>query len=200
MMNSSKRGRGRPIGTGKDDTPTLNKVADLMAADPRLKVTPAIRQVLGNPDAATVRRLQVKWQTGRDKHLAAAQDRRSVASMSARRVAPSYSPRMVRQIAEAQRKVSGMLGTGTWENSTSAALRAAYDEPGMKAMREVYDSPAMRAARTLYDDPTMRAMRELHDSPTMRAMRELQGSPTMRAALEAAQEVARIQRLIKGGF
>ncbi len=200
MTSSSKRGRGRPVGTGKDDTPILSKVADLMAADPRLKVTPAVRRVLGNPDAATVRRLQVKWQAGGDKHLAAARDRRTVASMPVRRAATSYSPRMARQIAEAQRKVSGMLGTGTWENSTSAALQAAYNEPGMKAMREVYDSPAMRAARALYDDPTMRAMRELHDSPTMRAMRELQGSPTLRASLEAAQEVARIQRLIKGGF
>ena len=184
MKNDTKRGRGRPTGTGKNDSPTLNKIADLMVADPKLKVTPAIRRVIGNPDDATVRRLQVKWQSGGDKHLAAAQDRRTVASMPVRCATTSYSPRMARQIAEAQRKMSGMLGTGTWENSTSAAFRAAYDDPGMKAMREFYDSPGARAARALYDDPTMRVMRELQNSPEMRLAREME----------------KVQRLIWGGF
>lgn len=188
MTNSNKRGRGRPIGSGKDDAPTLSKIADLRAANPGLKVTPAIRQVLSNPNSATVRRLQAKWQMDGSKYLAAAQERRTVASMPVRRTSASYSLRVARQIAEAQRKVSGMLGTSAWENLTSAALRAAYDDPITKAMRKVNESPTMRAARGLYDDPIMRATQEL------------QGSPTLRASLEAAQEVARIQRLITRGF
>lgn len=33
-MNSNKRSRGRPVGTGLDDGPTLKKVADMIVANP----------------------------------------------------------------------------------------------------------------------------------------------------------------------
>jgi hypothetical protein len=46
----------------------------------------------------------------------------------------------------------------------------------------------------------MQAIQELQNSPTMRAMRELQGSPGMQAAREAMLEVAKIKRMLGGGF
>ena len=42
-MSSIKRSRGRPRGTGLDDSPTLKKVADMLAANPSLKPTAAIK-------------------------------------------------------------------------------------------------------------------------------------------------------------
>ena len=48
-MNNKKRGRGRPLGSGIDDMPTLQKVADLMAANPALKATTAFRRIIANP-------------------------------------------------------------------------------------------------------------------------------------------------------
>jgi hypothetical protein len=46
MNNHDKRGRGRPIGTGKDDSSTLSRVADLIAANPALRPTTAIKRVV----------------------------------------------------------------------------------------------------------------------------------------------------------
>jgi hypothetical protein len=51
--------RGRPPGTGKNDTDRLMKIAALMAADPALKPTTAIKQI-GETDPSTIRRLRDK--------------------------------------------------------------------------------------------------------------------------------------------
>jgi hypothetical protein len=53
------RRRGRPKGTGIDDAATLAAIADLMAADPDLKPTTAIKKV-GVTDPSIVRRLREK--------------------------------------------------------------------------------------------------------------------------------------------
>jgi hypothetical protein len=52
--------RGRPPGTGKNDTDRLLKIAALMAADPALKPTTAIKQI-GETDPSTIRRLRDKY-------------------------------------------------------------------------------------------------------------------------------------------
>ncbi len=52
--------RGRPPGTGKNDTDRLLKIAALMAADPALKPTTAIKQI-GETDPSTIRRLRDKF-------------------------------------------------------------------------------------------------------------------------------------------
>jgi hypothetical protein len=52
--------RGRPPGTGKNDTDRLFKIAALMAADPALKPTTAIKQI-GETDPSTIRRLRDKF-------------------------------------------------------------------------------------------------------------------------------------------
>jgi len=195
-MNSNKRGRGRPVGTGYDDAPTLEKMADLMVAQPTLKATTAMRRILGQPGPSQIRRLQVKWKEGAAEFLAAAQARHAFAPVLPRRISASHSPRTVRQIMEASRRVQEMM----------PSIRAAQElmnTPGILAAQEVarrfYDSPAAQAMRAFHDSPSARAMREFHDSPTARAMREMEDSPTMRAAREAAQTVASLQHLISGG-
>ena len=52
--------RGRPPGTGKNDTDRLFKIAALMAADPALKPTTAIKRI-GETDPSTIRRLRDKF-------------------------------------------------------------------------------------------------------------------------------------------
>jgi len=52
--------RGRPKGSGLDDTPQLKSIAELMAADPALKPTTAIRS-MGISDPSTIRRLRDKY-------------------------------------------------------------------------------------------------------------------------------------------
>jgi hypothetical protein len=54
--------RGRPKGSGIDDSATLQRVAELMGADPDLKPTTAIR-MLGIDDPSTIRRLRDKLKT-----------------------------------------------------------------------------------------------------------------------------------------
>src|SRR3546814_6510390 len=80
MNNIINRGRGRPVGTGLDDGPTLNKMADIMVANPAMRPTTAMRRAIDKPGPSVVRRLQVKWKAGSAEYLAAARARRAAAS------------------------------------------------------------------------------------------------------------------------
>lgn len=51
--------RGRPKGSGLDDSSQLRRVADLLEADPNLKPTTAIKAI-GVSDPSTIRRLREK--------------------------------------------------------------------------------------------------------------------------------------------
>ena len=159
-MSSTKRTRGRPRGTGLDDSSTLRKVADMLAADPSIKPTTAIKRALDKPTETAVRRLQGKWQHQGAWYQTDAKARRSLVSAPARRASVPYSPRTVRQITEAHRRMQEALG------------------PSVRASQELASSPgfmaAQEAARRLQESPSVRAMRELHDSPTFRAIREVQ--------------------------
>jgi hypothetical protein len=59
-MTPSKSGRGRPKGTGLNDAAQLRAIAGLLAADPDLKPTTAIKQ-LGISDPSVIRRLRDKF-------------------------------------------------------------------------------------------------------------------------------------------
>ena len=59
-MTPAKAGRGRPKGTGLNDAAQLRAIANLMAADPDLKPTTAIKH-LGITDPSVIRRLRDKF-------------------------------------------------------------------------------------------------------------------------------------------
>jgi hypothetical protein len=59
-MTPSKPGRGRPKGSGLNDAAQLRAIAGLMAADPDLKPTTAIK-TLGITDPSVIRRLRDKY-------------------------------------------------------------------------------------------------------------------------------------------
>jgi len=68
VTDTPKRLRGRPRGSGKDDTGLLRQVDDLLNQEPTLTKTAAIKQVLartplgpGEMEATVVRRLQHKF-------------------------------------------------------------------------------------------------------------------------------------------
>jgi len=60
-MAQKTAARGRPKGTGLDDAGPLAAIAELMAANPGMKPTTAIK-ALGISDPSTVRRLRNKFQ------------------------------------------------------------------------------------------------------------------------------------------
>jgi hypothetical protein len=92
-MLTRKRQRGRPCGSGKDDSAPLAKVADLMVRESSLKATTAMKRVVrgrhdwGATDATLIRRWQGKWKSGREAHLVAAHER-----VRPKDVAPSATP------------------------------------------------------------------------------------------------------------
>jgi hypothetical protein len=56
----SKRGRGRPKGTGKPDQATLQQVAELLLDNPGMRHTAAIKRIIGGANPSAIRRLQVR--------------------------------------------------------------------------------------------------------------------------------------------
>ena len=65
-MSENRAARGRPKGTGLDDRSRLLAVAQLMARDPHLKATTAIKST-GVTDPSTIRRLRDKFQQIKDE-------------------------------------------------------------------------------------------------------------------------------------
>ncbi|MEL7047472.1 MAG: hypothetical protein AAFO75_00665, partial [Pseudomonadota bacterium] len=59
-MSASKAKRGRPKGSGINDASILSDIAALIAADPEMKPTTAIK-TLGYHDPSTIRRLRDKY-------------------------------------------------------------------------------------------------------------------------------------------
>lgn len=59
-MVDTKTKRGRPIGTGIDDSDRIARLAELIRTQPDLKPTTAIR-VMGFSDPSTIRRLRDKY-------------------------------------------------------------------------------------------------------------------------------------------
>ncbi|NOX94793.1 MAG: hypothetical protein GXP04_06750, partial [Alphaproteobacteria bacterium] len=68
-MSNSKR--GRPKGSGIDDSDVLNRIAELILANSSLKPTTAIKK-LGIYDDSIIRRLREKWKLSKGELLSVA--------------------------------------------------------------------------------------------------------------------------------
>ncbi len=64
-MIDSKTRRGRPIGTGIDDSDRIARLGELLKTQPQLKPTTAIR-VMGFSDPSTIRRLRDKFKASQE--------------------------------------------------------------------------------------------------------------------------------------
>lgn len=137
-MTSEKRRRGRPCGTGKDDTPHLRRVADLLVESPEMTATSAMKQVLRTVKDDTVepeshvRRLQVKWQKEKEMYLTDAHAR-----LKAR--------------AEARRAQTSGVRAANMATALGLAQKSAYAEM-VKEARLAAESPVSRFLKELRDD------------------------------------------------
>lgn len=164
-MNTEKRGRGRPKGSGRDDGPTLNRVADMIVADRALRPTTAMKRALPRAGDADIRRLQTKWKVSASTLMAEAL-KRAKTDLGQASILAAHRARIAHPVDVAR------------------ALQAAFDYPAMRSMREFHDSPTMKALRELQNNPALRALSELQNGPAMTAVRELQNNPVLQAVRE----------------
>lgn len=174
MAKDKYCGRGRPRGTGKPDQPALLKVAELLAADPSLKPTTAIKRVIGIQNDSDIRRLQVKWKAHGSALLAEAKRRREQQERAAR---------------QATWTIPRPLGTVGLFGMLSPDIQAIFERQE-RWRRQFEESPMSRAIR----EAAQRA-KQFESSPYIQAMMKRQEelrrlyepSPALKAAMEAAE-------------
>lgn len=200
-LNSMKRGRGRPVGTGIDDVPILSKIADIILANPSLRPTTVIRQCLDKPGPSIIRRLQVKWKERSAEFMDQARSRRDAAisrSPSQQVGGLLLTSQAVRQMLEVQRKMHEMMNIpglrAAHELMSSPTFIAAQD-----AARRIQANPAFRALEELRKKPTMEALRGFNANPTLKVLREFEEGDAMHAVREATEAASRIYRKAVGG-
>ena len=88
-MSEPKARRGRPKGTGIDDSHRLYELDRIIAANPRLRPTTAIREQLGITNPSTIRRLRDKY---KQATMHAAFARSEIAPRHPGRTRPTLAP------------------------------------------------------------------------------------------------------------
>jgi hypothetical protein len=191
-MDSVKPKRGRPIGTGIDDSKILAAIADALLANPKLRPTTAYKQIAHKSSEASIRRIQAKWNAQRELLLAAAEQRKA-ARLEAER-----------QAIAAQRSTPGLaIANLVHRNSVAGqlmALKLAHQNPTMRAIQEMQktslfaqlkaleEHSAFARIRKLTEDSSLsRMMKAMDESPTMRMIRKMENSPLIQK-IKAQQE------------
>lgn len=173
-MTSSKRSKGRPKGSEKDDYVVLAAVADRIFSNPALRPTSAMRQLRRKATDAEIRRWQSKWRDRKDSLLADAS---------------------VRAEAKARREAEQTSGTTRRANPVGlAAVGGLLDTPAMRIARGLDLSPAMKAMEAYRNSPAMRLVREMENSPAMRLIRQLEDSGIMRIVREQQRMAERLSK------
>ncbi len=122
---------GRPKGTGVDDSRQLASVAALLAANPTLRPTTAIR-ALGIEDPSVIRRLRDKFRMDQARLMADA--RRSFRTSGRTLALPGpLQPAARRPLASVRNHVPAPLHAGTPE-TTIAATAPALPQPTLLAV------------------------------------------------------------------
>ena len=186
MRKTATRGRGRPHGSGLDDTPTLTRMADMIARTPSLRPTTALRTIDPDVNPATKRRIQAKWRVqGMNLLSAAHAGNASPAPIASVRKAPcafgqaaTYHAAMeISRVVAESAKLGSLISERTF--SKLQAVQAVYDSPAMRKMREVSDSPEMRKMREIQDSLLLRSLADYQNSPVMHAVGVLGGDNTI---------------------
>ena len=196
MTVQTKRGRGRPPGEGRQDKPFLEKVADLLIADSRLKPTSAMKKVLQSrkdwesSDETIIRRWQVKWKAYGAAFLVAARER----------ARPVVTPAPLSPGAFEHQLSSQTFWQMKQELERSPYLemiREMQNSPAMQMAREMHNSSAMQMAREMQNSPAMQMAREMQNSSAMQMHREIQNSPAMKMIREMQNSLQNFQSFIK---
>lgn len=157
-MANKHRPRGRPRGSGKNDTPHLAQVADLLVREPSLTPTAAMKRIMRSckdwdaaSEAALLRRWQGKWNVGRNTLLAEAREHaRPKPVVCASHYYPWTATEIVRlqyqRLMEDQRRMHQLI-----------------DPTYLRRMRDLIDPPYLRQMRDLIDPPYLREIRRTHE-------------------------------------
>ncbi len=135
-MSNIKLSRGRPKGTGRDDSAILQSLQHLVKGNPALKPTTAIKS-MGVTDPSAIRRLRDKFNLIQATHPApvasSAAARRDQAARTARAVALKSVPEPVRSAPVSSAKPAPVALAGVSHSTTNMtsnlALQAATLRP-----------------------------------------------------------------------
>src|SRR6266481_1215270 len=147
----SKLGRGRPKGTGKPDQDTLQRIADLLLDNPRMRHTTAIKRIIGTANPSAIRRLQVKWKEHGSRLCGEAQQRRQ-----RRRTPAAASASVLDHTGMARAVIDG----GTF--SAASQMRPFLDEMNIKAAAHHAKLGAALAAVERTMSPTLSIAAEIN--------------------------------------
>lgn len=156
-MTNVKRQRGRPRGSGKDDTPYLIRTADLLVRNPSMKPTAAMNHLIKKrkdwdaTDTTLLRRWQVKWKANRDELLAAANERAQLRPPAA----PAHLK--IFSLMQALKTVESSPFFKMFRDAQEAAEKS----PWLKTMREMENSPTTQAFKKWNDLSGMQAIRDM---------------------------------------
>lgn len=131
----TKPTRGRPKGSGIDDTPVLMKIAAIVAADPDIKRTTAIKQAgISNP--SHIRRLRDKFSADESKLIKLAKSGKTPApAKPAKEAAPKAAAKPAAR-------------TTTRAKAEKAPTKAAAPKTAAKSKARAAAKPAKAAAKT----------------------------------------------------
>lgn len=152
---NDKRPRGRPKGTGIEDDPHLDAVANLIVRQPGLKKTPAISQIVQeafpeNQWSAAERRLLRKWDKSAKERLKAAQER--------------YDEESKVESVPATDRHSQQTGANNFAaelarmNSFAREMQTTFNPRFIQELRE--QASIMQKLRDIVDPPMLREMRK----------------------------------------
>lgn len=171
-MNSDQSQRGRPRGTGIDDSGPLREIAALIAADPDLRPTTAIKNI-GIFDPSTIRRLRDKFNKQKERLLREIDRKETrcsayykdsgVHQTETRTMALNSSREPTK--SEAPRKESA---SSSESNSDEAKTRASLIEPISHDALLRMLSASLRSASTIFQLQLVVATQSLQ-SPAMRS-------------------------------
>jgi hypothetical protein len=168
---TTKKRRGRPLGSGIDDSAELSQVADLLVRNPSMRPSAAMKQATrgrkGRETPETLlRRLQAKWKQQGESLLAAAQERARPKASSG---AAGYSHYPLTATGQFRSQIDRMM-------DDQRRMQDLIDPPHLRMMRE-----QQQRMQDLIDPPHLRMMREqqqriqdLIDPPHMREFRRLE--------------------------
>jgi hypothetical protein len=172
-MSNEKRPCGRPRGSGKDDSPFLAQVADLLLSDTSLRPTTAMKRVIASrrdwraSDEALLRRWQVKWKKSGRALMEAALERTrpkraaalaESANASAMKILPGDGIAWAHAIVDAQNSIKAMYDSLP-TRQLEEAIKMLYDplpfmqiEEAIKALHDPLSFKQIEdAMRAMYD-------------------------------------------------
>jgi hypothetical protein len=142
------RARGRPKGTGKDDSLALRRVAEMLVADPTLRPMTAMKRLQKPTNPSYVHRLNVKWRREGTAFLLA-ERARIEARMKPAPTVQEYHPALATEFDTARKAIRANLDFDAIQKAKDAVMQALRSDQ-FEAIRE-----ALTASNTQFEAARM---------------------------------------------